>query len=166
MQPHLMDNKHMNIPLQEKHGVGRKTPNLKLQCHRDSYLMEDFTRKGIKGEELSKLNIYWIWLKATCLSELATGDGNSISTTFWNGKPSLMKTNKNFHLNLYHNKEPGKTGKQIFKPPLISQDIYTSPTTNDWSLAFPHLPLQGGHTPYNRIGSFNSPIKSGHHNAH
>ena len=39
----------MEIPLGEKHGGGIKIPNLKLQCHINTYLMEDFIKKETKG---------------------------------------------------------------------------------------------------------------------
>ena len=52
MNPSLMDKEYTEIPLQKRHGGGRKTPKLKLKCHKDTYLMEELINKGIQGEEL------------------------------------------------------------------------------------------------------------------
>ena len=57
--------------------VEEKTPNLKLQCHINTYLMEDLMKRVIQGEELAKLNIFRIFLHTNCLSDLATGGGKS-----------------------------------------------------------------------------------------
>ena len=82
----------MGIYLQKNMVVEEKNPNLQLQCHRDTLLMEDFMKIGTQGEELAKLNRCRIFLRATCLSDPATGDGKSISPTFWHGKPSLIES--------------------------------------------------------------------------
>ena len=62
--------------LREKNMVAEeKNPNLKLKCHRDTYIMEDFISKGIQGEEISELKRCRIFLKIACLSDIATRDG-------------------------------------------------------------------------------------------
>ena len=71
--------------------VEGKTPNLNPELLRDTNLIEYFIRRGVKGEELSEINRYRIYLKATWLSDLGICDGKSISPTFWYWKPSLMK---------------------------------------------------------------------------
>ena len=91
MHPHLINYQLMEIPLRENMVVEGKTLDLNPECLRDTYLMEDFIRRGIQGEELAELNRCQIYLKVICLSDLATVDGRSISPTFWHGKPSLMK---------------------------------------------------------------------------
>ena len=92
--------------------VEERPPNMKLQCQRYTYLMEDFIKIGIQGEELSELNICGIFLQDTCRLVLATGDGKSISSTLWHRNPVSWKLNTNGHLNQGLIKEPGKNGKQ------------------------------------------------------
>ena len=53
--------------------------------------MEDLIWKLIEGEELSELNRCRIFLKAKCLSDLATGNRKSIPPIFWYRKTRLMK---------------------------------------------------------------------------
>ena len=50
MHPLLMDNQHVAISLPKNMVMEEKTPNLQLQCLRDTYLMEDFMRRGIQYE--------------------------------------------------------------------------------------------------------------------
>ena len=61
----LMDNQHIEIPLQENMATEENTPNLKPQLFKDSHIIEYFIRRGIQGGELAELNRFRIYLKAT-----------------------------------------------------------------------------------------------------
>ena len=47
--------------------------------------MEDFLKEFLEVNDLSELNRYILLLKATCISDISTGDVYSISVTAWNG---------------------------------------------------------------------------------
>ena len=71
--------------------IEEKTSNLKPQCLKDSHIMEYLIRRVNQGEELAELNKFQIYLKATRLSDLVTGDKKSISPTLWLGNPNIKK---------------------------------------------------------------------------
>ena len=64
----------------------KKTLNLKTQLHNGSLIIEYFLRSGLKGEELVDLNRCRIFLRSSCLSDLATGYENYISHSAWQVK--------------------------------------------------------------------------------
>ena len=49
----LMDNQHIEIPLQEKKEIEENTPNMKPQFLKYLHITEDCFRRGIQGEELA-----------------------------------------------------------------------------------------------------------------
>ena len=73
-----------------------KNPILKPQCLKDSHIMEDFIKILFQEEELAELNRLCICLKATCLSDLSTGYGKSISPVLWIIKLNLKNPQYKF----------------------------------------------------------------------
>ena len=47
--------------------------------------MEEFLKEGLEGNDLVELNRCGILQKATCVSEISTGDEKRTSITEWNG---------------------------------------------------------------------------------
>ena len=54
--------------------------------------MEEFLKEGLEGNDMAQLNICRLFLKATCLSDISTGGGKSISGTAWNGIESTASS--------------------------------------------------------------------------
>ena len=54
--------------------------------------MEDFLRVLTQGGELVELNRLRTFLRSTCLSDQATGNGKPISPTFWIRNPNTMNS--------------------------------------------------------------------------
>ena len=54
--------------------------------------MEDILREGLGGNYLEELKICRFFLKATCISDIITGNGKSISVTAWNGIKSTARS--------------------------------------------------------------------------
>ena len=55
--------------------VQESKTSLKPQRDNVSLIMEDLIKSGFKGNDLSKINRCWIYLKVTCISDVSTGDG-------------------------------------------------------------------------------------------
>jgi hypothetical protein len=67
--------------------VDEGTENLQLQRTEDSFLMAHFVSSGLSGNELRRLNCCRLYLSATTLADICTGDGTQISTYAWEGTP-------------------------------------------------------------------------------
>ena len=63
-----------------------QTPYLKLARRNDSLIMEQFMQKGFSGKDLTKLNKIRMYLRATTISDITSGDGTEITKTAWNAK--------------------------------------------------------------------------------
>ena len=101
--------------------IEENTPDLKPQCLKDSHIMENVIRRVIQGGKPAELNRFHIWLKATCLSYLASGDGKYISPTLCIGNSISWTPNTNSLPNQAPTKSPGKICNHIFSPTKTSQ---------------------------------------------
>ena len=57
------------------------TPSLQPQTTNVTLITGDLIKLGFKGNELSGLNRFWMYIRVTYLSDISTGDGISISTS-------------------------------------------------------------------------------------
>ena len=78
-----------------KLGVAFPPHTMVVRCQGDSFLIEQFSKFGFKGSELRKLNICRLSLESVLLSDLATGDGTSITDWAWKGDGFAFSTLSN-----------------------------------------------------------------------
>ena len=66
----------------EKNSIVQEiTPPLQPQTTNVTLITGDLIKLGFKGNELSGLNRFWMYIRVTYLSDISTGDGISISTS-------------------------------------------------------------------------------------
>ena len=79
---------------------------------------------------MEELNRCRIFQQATCLSDIATGDSSSIPQNMWKGGGGIgTMTATPGHLNQFHIKNHGRTGKWPPPPRTICPNLWRSPTT-------------------------------------
>ena len=69
----------------KKISVEESTPLLELRRDGDMFLMQCFAMTGTQGAELEKVNRCQLFLQATSLADITSGDGCLILEDAWKG---------------------------------------------------------------------------------
>ena len=70
-------------------------PDCKMQRERDQFLIEALYQSGVTGEYLRRVNLCRLFLRVVTVSDIATGCGEFVTKSAWEGKDDLLR-NKNF----------------------------------------------------------------------
>jgi hypothetical protein len=66
------------------------TPDIPLRAQGDKYIMQVFYNAGYRREELRRLNLCRLFLRAATVADLITADGSQILESAWEGKERLI----------------------------------------------------------------------------